>query len=275
MVDRETGRDIAYRPSQVLESRTEWHTLMVCQRFAATLSLESWSYSDFCLFSDLQGVERMNDKHDNWLLRLIKRRVSAALTILLLTLIVALIFGPRTFAKARVFFAWDKVQAATLTMLSSEKLTFLVTDKLVTQVMITKETTGARRILLGNDTDIMATVVTLYYGVDLQKIDKESITRSPSGDVLIRIPEPEVLEIKVHESETRVFQKQTGLTQLIEVLSNSEMERFQALRSAAEKEALTFFKNQNQLPTREEIVEELNTFSHLLSEPLGVAVIFE
>ena len=53
------------------------------------------------------------------------------------------------------------------------------------------------------------------------------------------------------------------------------MERLQALRIAAEEEARTFFEKQGQLPSRDDVISDLNDFSFILTEQLGVKVVFK
>ena len=55
----------------------------------------------------------MPDSRDNFLIRQLKKKVSFALALALLIIILALVFGPMVMAKSRVFFDWEKVQKMT------------------------------------------------------------------------------------------------------------------------------------------------------------------
>ena len=79
---------------------------------------------------------------------------------------------------------WTRVAAQTLTVLKSEPLLFLVTDRLVTQIVVSSR---EYNLLLGQREGYLIATVRLYYGVDLAGLTPANLRRA-GGRMVVTIP---------------------------------------------------------------------------------------
>ena len=92
------------------------------------------------------------------------KRYSFIVTLVLLIALVLIFFLFYLLTKPKK----PQVSSA-LEILHSDQLTFLVTEKIVTQVVVNIDNS---HWLTGTDKALLYTVVTMYYGVDLEKISE-------------------------------------------------------------------------------------------------------
>ena len=158
-------------------------------------------------------------------------------------------------------------ERTTLSILRSEAMTFLVTRRLATQIVVEYEESD----WLGEWRGVLWATVRMYHGVDLKKIEPNDIHRE--GDVIfVRLPQPELLDFCVEPGSVGVLTKSTAVPKVLSILRNGHRKQ---LEKALRQRALEFAGRQGMLPTREEIVWQLNTAMLALTVPAGVNIRFE
>lgn len=163
----------------------------------------------------------------------------------------------------------EKKVISTLEILRSEQLTFLVTDKIVTQVIVHVDNS---HWLTGTDKALIYTVVTMYYGVDLKKLTDEDLERN--GDtVWVTIPEPEILDISVDLEGIQVFESKSGIVRLVDLVKGENTTL--NLLADFETESRKLAEDAGMFPSRDKILLNLNSFAPLFSEQTGLIIIFK
>ncbi len=162
----------------------------------------------------------------------------------------------------------EKKVVSTLEILRSEQLAFLVTDKIVTQVIVHMDNS---HWLTGTDRSLLYTVVTIYYGVDLKKLTEDDLERR--GDtVFVDVPEPQILDISVDLKNIQVFESKSGLVKLVDLLKgeNTVLDLLAEFEISSRKLA----EDAQMFPSREKLLSNLNSFAPLFSEQTGLVIIF-
>ena len=148
----------------------------------------------------------------------------------------------------------------------SEDLAFLVTDRVVTQVVVERRENS---LLLGKAESFMVGVVRFHFGVDLASLPKDAVQRE--GDMLVvTVPEPKELDFRVDLRSVRYFTKQSGLLAIRDWVAGTETRR--ELREAFHEAAQAFVRKEGLAPTREGLVRRLNRCAPVLRARLGVSV---
>lgn len=144
-----------------------------------------------------------------------------------------------------------KKEELTLSMLRSEAMTFLVTRRTTTQVVIQHEESN----WAGQWRGVFWVTVSWRWGVNLQKLTDGDIRRE--GDaVIIRIPEPELLDFSVVPGTTGFISKSTALPKIEDFLCDGSQRRL--LEQQVQAHAMAFAIKEGLLPSRSEIVKQLN-----------------
>jgi hypothetical protein len=158
-------------------------------------------------------------------------------------------------------------ERATLSVLQSEQLAFLVTRRAVTQVVFEHRESD----LLGEWRGVLWASV-IRWGVDMTRIGPGDLTRR--GDVLIvRLPQPDLLDFALVPGSVGYMGKATALPKLTDYCRGGYQRSL--LEGRIRQRAMEFAAAQNLLPTREQIVAQLNGSSELLSSATGLQVRFE
>lgn len=165
--------------------------------------------------------------------------------------------------------AWTRGEARTLTVLKSEPLAFLVTDRVVAQVVISSR---EHSVLLGQREGYLIATVRLYYGVDMAGITPSSLRRE-HGMLVVTVPEPRELDFAVDLDSFRFLSKRNATMAIRDWVEGRDLEA--ELRTRFKAEALAFMSAQQLIPTRASIVARLNRWAPVLSPTLGVEVKFE
>jgi len=191
------------------------------------------------------------------------KRYSAIVTLILIILILIIIALVWFITKPKT----TKI-SSTLEVLHSEQLTFLVTEKIVTQVVVNIDKS---HWLTGVDKALVYTTVTMYYGVDLEKITESNLNQV-DDTVYITLPEPELLDISVDLSNMQLFETRSGLVRIGDFVTgnNNSLE----LIGNFETSARNFAKENGLIPSREKIIIQLNNFSSIFNTQTGLIVIF-
>ena len=157
---------------------------------------------------------------------------------------------------------------AALTALRNEELAFLVTDRVVTQVVVERR---EHSFLLGEGEGYIIGLVRFHYGVNLVSLSEEAIQRD--GDsLLVTVPEPRELDFSVDLRTLRYITKRSGLLAIRDWVTGANTRR--ELREAFHEAAQGFVRKEGLAPTREALVHRLNRYAPVLKARLGVAVRF-
>ncbi len=200
--------------------------------------------------------------------RLLSRPVS--LKFAMLAVLVALV-APAAIPIYRILrtvFDWEHVEKATLAILKGENLAFLVTDRLVSQIVVEVSDSSA---LLGKREGILIGTVTLYYGINAQALDSSCLSRVGKR-MIVRLPEPRELDFAVDPSSFRYITKRSGWNVVVDYVRNRDIEA--ELRQDIHRHALAFFSEKKMIPTRAKIVAQLNDLAAPFSKELGVPIEF-
>jgi len=158
-------------------------------------------------------------------------------------------------------------EKTTLSILRSEAMAFLVTRRLVTQVVVVYEQSD----WLGEWRGILWATVHIHHGVDLKKIRPSDIRRE--GDViLVRLPEPQLLDFSLEPGSVGVMTKATAVPKVLDLLRNGHRRQ---LEQALRQRSLEFAGRRGLLPTREQIVGQLNAAVSALDVSADVTICFE
>ena len=152
----------------------------------------------------------------------------------------------------------DKEQKITVETLRNEKLMFLVTDRVVTKVVVEQR---QHSMLFGERAGYLIATARIYYGIDLERIEENDIVRSGTG-VEIRVPRPSVLDFVI-APDAEFVSKRTGLQALRDWLNGRDLE--QELRESVRAEAMAFVRSHDLLPDPESILGRVNDFAPALA----------
>ena len=117
--------------------------------------------------------------------------------------------------------AVQRNETSIMTVLRSDELLFLVTDRIITRVDV--EIVESAPWAGGRQGVLMATVK-LYYGVDLEKIKPEMITEEKDR-VIVRVPYPKLLDYSMDQDSTKFFDKKSGMWALNDWYNKRDIEK--------------------------------------------------
>ncbi len=191
----------------------------------------------------------------------------AVAVLLAATLLVRTFFTHRSFSIPGV--TKTVSDDVTLSILHSEAMSFLVTRRTVTQVVIEHNESN----LLGDWHGVLWATVRWHWGVDLKKITKNDIRHS--GDVIYcRLPEPESLEAPAVEPGSIGFlSKSTFVPKLLELFNSGHQQR--TVEMLLQQRANEFATEKKLKPTREEMLIDANNAVKVFKDTAGIDLRFE
>ena len=156
---------------------------------------------------------------------------------------------------------------STLSILRVQALAFLVTRRTSTQVVVEHQESN----WMGEWRGVLWATVNIHYGIDLAKIRTGDIRRE--GDVtFVKLPEPKVLDFSVDPGSVGVMSKATAVPKFDDILHNTHRRLLEgSLRQAASE----FAQQRDLLPTRDELIKQLNAVVSLLAGEGSVRLRFE
>lgn len=158
---------------------------------------------------------------------------------------------------------------AAIELLANEEFAFLVTTKVQSLVYVDREDYS---LLLGRREGFLIGKAILYHGVDLAKLDPDMV-REDGDTIIIALPPPELLDIKVDTNSLRFQSKTSVLWHIADRMISDGMysELLQELSGTAEKIA----RENDLLPSRAETMRRFDTLAPLLSAKIGREIRFE
>ena len=217
-----------------------------------------------CLYLDSADGEDMTESFRARRGGLPLRLIFGVVAVVLL----ALAFGLAGKAVHRLF-AGKQAEQATLSLLRSEELSFLVTDRLVSQIAVQMTDSSP---LLGQREGLLIATVRMYYGLDLRKLDAASIVSAGKDKLVVRLPDPEMLDFSVDPASFQYITKRSGLNVIRDYVMDKDIEA--ELRVKLQPHAARFFADQRMLPARAKIVQRLQNYLAPLERELGVQIEF-
>lgn len=161
-------------------------------------------------------------------------------------------------------------QRITLQTLRTEALAFLVTERIVTQVVVEEDRSS---FWLGTDQGVLVATARLYYGIDLAQLNEDDLIDNPDQpDITITLPRPAFLDAAI-DPDYHVVTKRSGLMHLRDFWTGQEPES--RLRSKIERAAYTFAKEKSLIPPDTDILTRVNGIAATLSAKAGKPVIFK
>jgi hypothetical protein len=169
----------------------------------------------------------------------------------------------------RAVFEWERVEKQTLTLLQSEAMAFLVTDRIVSQIVVS---VSENNILLGQREGYLIGTAVLYYGMDIKELTKDSI-QLRDHQILVTLPHAKELDFAVDLESLQFISKMSGTVALVDWLQGKDM--YAELRAQFKPKAIAFMKQSSMIPDRQRLLARLNNMSSVLTENLGLKVNFE
>ena len=158
-------------------------------------------------------------------------------------------------------------EKSTLSILRIQALAFLVTRRTSTQIVIEYQESN----WIGQWRGVLWATVKIHYGVDVANIQARDIRLD--GDVtFVKLPNPEVLDFSIDPGSIGVMTKATAAPKIDDLLNNSHR---RLLESRLRKAAVDFAQQRDLLPSRNELIKQLNDLVSLLAGEGDVRLRFE
>lgn len=159
-------------------------------------------------------------------------------------------------------------EKAALSVLRSEALSFLVTRRTVTQIVVEYNQSQ----WFGDWQGVLWATVTWRWGVDLTKIGDGDVRRDGQA-IVCRLPEPELLDFSVDPASMGFMSKSTAIPKLMDVFGSESQRKIMEQR--LREHTMKFAAEQKLCPTRLEILRQLNEAAAKVKAACGVEIRFE
>lgn len=156
----------------------------------------------------------------------------------------------------------------TLSVLKSEAMSFLVTRRTTTQLVVEHDESS----LFGGWDGVYWVTVRWNWGVDLSKLSEKDLRRE--GDKIVcHLPEPELLEFTPLLDSEGFYSRSSLLPKIKEIFHGGEQRA--TLRALLMQKAMKFADEEHLRPSRRQIAEQLNSSSSFIKKAAGADVVFE
>jgi hypothetical protein len=163
---------------------------------------------------------------------------------------------------------WPAVKRAALELLTREHALFLVSERRDAQVSVTEKTGNA---WLGRRDGFMTAPLRIHYGIDLDRLTEQDLAVE-SGRLVVKVPDPTVLDVSVELPAIHRQTHRSGLNVLADGLRGRNQE--EELRAALWARACEYSRDPARLPSRESLVQRLNARAEPTARKLGVPIEF-
>lgn len=158
---------------------------------------------------------------------------------------------------------------AAVELLQREQLSYLVTERVVTQV-VTEAANG--NALLGYGNGLLVGKVELLFGLDLGELDLSQAV--VEGDrIHITVPEPRLLRYVPDLDSLRYIEKKSALLVIIDRARGENL--YQECLDRLEAAAAEFAHANDLTPTRDDLIARLNQYAPVLAARVGAKVVFQ
>ena len=156
----------------------------------------------------------------------------------------------------------------TLSLLKSEAMSFLVTRRTTTQLVVEHNESN----LFGDWNGVYWVTVRWNWGVDLSKLTDKDL-RHEGDKIVCHLPEPELLEFTPLLETEGFFSKSTFVPKIQEMFNGGQQRA--TLRALLMQKAMKFADEEHLRPSRRQIAEQLNSSSSFIKKAVGADVVFE
>ncbi|HOO77405.1 MAG TPA: DUF4230 domain-containing protein [bacterium] len=192
---------------------------------------------------------------------------TGAVIVVLAAVLVPLV--PKIVQLVQVVTSVKHTERNALEVLKSEELSFLVTDRITSQIVVESNDSNP---ILGKKEGYLIAKAKLYYGIDLAKLTDADLART-NNQLVVHLPEPEELDFSVDLESMRFISKRSGLMVIADWITNADQE--EALRTQFRDAALDYMKGEDLIPSKEMIIFRLTKLGEMFSEYIGVKVVFQ
>lgn len=155
----------------------------------------------------------------------------------------------------------------TAQLLRSEDLMFMVTNRVVTQIMVEQKQDS---VWAGTREGILVATTRMYYGVDMGKVTDQDI--HDMGDrVVIVLPSPGVLDFAI-DPNFKIITKRSGVNVVLDWVYGNDIEA--EMRSQIQSAAMKFAHVNDLLPMPRTVLARLNRTATVFTSKVGKPVIF-
>uniref|UniRef100_A0A7C3UY54 DUF4230 domain-containing protein n=1 Tax=candidate division WOR-3 bacterium TaxID=2052148 RepID=A0A7C3UY54_UNCW3 len=162
----------------------------------------------------------------------------------------------------------ERTKRSVISILKSENISFLVTNKVSSQILVEKTDFS----ILGERTGIMIGNVTLYYGINLNEISIESVLIN-KNEIIVKLPHPKPLDFSIDLSSLRFIKRERGLEKIKGLFIEDDKLR-EEIQDVFYKEALFFFKSNNMLPKDEDVLKSFEIVGKIITLKTGLKTTF-
>ncbi len=153
--------------------------------------------------------------------------------------------------------------------LRREPLSFLVTERVVTQVVVEVK---SGNLVTGYGSGVLVGKVELLYGVDLDEAALDEAAYR-DGVLHVPVPAPKLLRYVPDLESLRFIEKKTALLTLVDAARDVDL--FHLALAQLEHAASEFAEENDLAPTREQLLSRLNRYAPVIAAQTGVQVVFE
>ncbi|NLP05818.1 DUF4230 domain-containing protein [Candidatus Fermentibacteria bacterium] len=157
-----------------------------------------------------------------------------------------------------------RTERSVIEILRTDEMMFLVTTRITTLACVEIHENS---LVLGERSGLLLATVRIYYGIDLERLDENSISGTEEG-LVIRLPDPGMLDLSVDLSTMRFFDKRSGLQVLSDLVTGRDQEL--ELMAMLDSTACRWASEQGLLPSRDDILLRLNDMAPMLAGYAGV-----
>lgn len=155
----------------------------------------------------------------------------------------------------------------TAQLLHSEDLMFMVTNRVVTQVMVEQKQDS---VWAGTREGILVATTRMYYGVDMARVTDKDI--HDLGDrVVIVLPTPGLLDFAI-DPNFKIITKRSGVNVALDWMYGNDLEA--EMRAQIQSAAMKFAYLNDLLPRPNTVLIRLNRTAALFSGKVGKPVVF-
>lgn len=158
---------------------------------------------------------------------------------------------------------------AILSLLRSEQVQLLVTDRLVEQINLFIDDST---LALGCRKGLLTAPARVYFGIDVAKIGPGDIDVR-TVPIIVHVPEPEVIDIAVDSEAVQFMTKMSGLNVINDYLNNRNLR--EDLLHKLQRQAVCQLQSRGALPDRAALVARLNEQSGRLFAGSPVPIRFQ
>lgn len=164
--------------------------------------------------------------------------------ILIVILLAAVVAGG-----AYLYSMRSRETSSVMTLLRSEPMAFLVTRRIVTQIVVQESDVQ----WYWQSRAVLWATVNLHYGCNLKEIQPSDITQAADGTWHVKLPPPKLLDFNIVNVDS--ISKDTFIAKAQDVLFDTRSNR---MMQHLQETAVKFAADNNLLPSRQQLATDLN-----------------